>query len=400
MREWLIEPRDPLIARDGRPSENGRFSTLGFPYPSMLAGAVRTRMVAGRGTFDLAGTEALEQLKKIAVQGPLLAELTDDSEPPVAWLAPAPRDALFVRNQSDQPVLRALRPRPLEARGSVDGLTERGLMPVASDAERNPGKAPLGVPSFWRWEEFESWLLQAQDRDPVDLQRLGITPLPVERRVHLAIQPGERVSIDGALFETAGLRFLQPGASRLAPRRFALSVRVGASQVGERHLDLLEQVAPLGGERRLAHWAPSQHAWPVLPKMICERISETRRVRLILATPALFADGALPGWSNQPWPSGGNVKATVRAACVPRPEIVSGWDLAFDNGPGKKKGRPKPTRRLAPAGSVYFIELTGSKEDVASWCAATWLAPVSDFDQERRDGFGLAFLGTWEEAKS
>jgi len=28
---------------------------------------------------------------------------------------------------------------------------------------------------------------------------------------------------------------------------------------------------------------------------------------------------------------------------------------------------------------------------------ATWLAPVSDFEQERRDGFGLAFLGTWED---
>ena len=97
------------------------------------------------------------------------------------------------------------------------------------------------------------------------------------------------------------------------------------------------------------------------------------------------------------WPLGGGVKATVRAACVQRPEIVSGWDLAYDNGPGKKKGRPKPTRRLAPAGSVYFVELTGAKEDVARWCDTTWLAPVSDTDQERRDGFGLAFLGTWEE---
>jgi len=362
----------------------------------MLAGAVRTRMVAGRGTFDLAGT-ALDRLKEVAVQGPLLAELAADSDEVLAWFAPAPRDALFVRNTADRPVLRALHPRPLR-RGEVDGLEERGLMPVSSETQPIPGKAPMGVPSFWRWEEFESWLLQSQDRDPVDLQGLGITPLPVERRVHLALQPGERVGIDGALFETAGLRFLQPGASPLAPRRFSLSVRVGASQVEERLLDLIEQVAPLGGERRLAHWTPSQHAWPALPKVICERISETRRARLILATPALFASGALPGWSNQAWPLGGDVTATVRAACVPRPEIVSGWDLAFDNGAGKKKGRPKPTRRLAPAGSVYFIELTGSKEDVARWCADTWLAPVSDFEQERRDGFGLAFLGTWEEA--
>jgi CRISPR-associated protein Cmr3 len=362
----------------------------------MLAGAVRTRMVAGRGTFDLAGP-ALEELKKIPVQGPLLAELAEDSEQALAWFAPAPRDALFVRNKADQPVLRALRPRPLEGRELVDGLAANGLMPVSSEEEPRPGKAPLGIPAFWRWEKLAEWLRRPVDREPVDLAELGITHLPVERRVHISIQPGERVGIDGALFETAGLRFLQPGPSSLAPRRFALSLRVGESEIEGRRLALLEQVAPLGGERRLAHWAPAQNPWPSLPPEIRQRISETRRARLILATPALFANGALPGWSNDAWPYGGNVRATVRAACVPRPDIVSGWDLAYDNGPGKKKGRPKPTRRLAPAGSVYFIELAGATEDVARWCETTWLAPVSDFEQERQDGFGLAFLGTWED---
>ena len=396
MREWLIEPRDPLIARDGKPSETGRFSTLGFPYPSMLAGAVRTRMAAGRGSFDLSGTE-LEDLKKISVRGPLLAELQEGSDPAVRWLAPAPRDAFFEQLQDGEVARRVLRPRSLEAMGSMDSLGEKGLMPIVTGLRRSPGKAPK-VPAFWEWPEFERWLLQPEERDPVELSTLGIEALPVERRVHLALQPGERVGIDGALFETAGLRFLQGGKSRLAPRRFALSVRVDEGQVGERRLELLEQVAALGGERRLAHWWPSPQEWPALPAAIRDRIVATRRARLLLATPAFFSDGALPRWSGGPWPGGGGVRVTVRAACVPRPEIVSGWDLAYDNGPGTKRGRPKPTRRLAAAGSVYFVELEGrSPEELAEWCEAAWLAPISDTDQELRDGFGLAFLGTWEE---
>lgn len=397
MREWLIEPRDPLIARDGRPSDNGRFSTLGFPYPSMLAGAVRTRMASGRGSFDLTGAD-LDELKKIPVQGPFLVELSETGEPAAQWFAPAPRDAFFERREDGIPVRRVLRPYPLHERGAVDSLSDKGLMPVSTGLQRSPGKAPK-IPAFWRWNEFEKWLIQPEILEPVDLQKLGIDPLPVERRVHIALQPGERVGIDGALFETAGLSFLHTaGASRLEPRRFALSVRVGEGRVGGRHLELAEQVAALGGERRLAHWSPSPQEWPALPQAIRQRIVETRRARIILATPAFFSRGALPGWSASEWPLGGEVRATVRAACVPRPEIVSGWDLAYDNGPGEKRGRPKPTRRLAAAGSVYFIELAGgTSDDVTHWCDTAWLAPVSDTDQERRDGFGLAFLGTWEE---
>ena len=52
MSVWLVEPLDPLIARDGRPSSvGGHFFTVSFPYPSMLAGAVRTRMGCENGAF-------------------------------------------------------------------------------------------------------------------------------------------------------------------------------------------------------------------------------------------------------------------------------------------------------------------------------------------------------------
>jgi CRISPR-associated protein Cmr3 len=387
---WLVEPLDPLIARDGRPaSVGGHLSTISFPYPSMLAGAVRTRMGCENGAFTLRGDALKELLEKVIVRGPLLAEMQPEADEVVQWLVPAPRDLTILRVLEGTTVLKRHVPRRLDPGEAMDSLGEKGLLPVGFQGEEAYGKPPKNLPAFWCWAEFENWLIAPADRQGVDLGALGIAPLPIEIRAHLAVQPGERVGMDGMLFQTSGLRFLQTGSSPLNPRRFALSVRCQGAVVGGRELALERQIAPLGGERRLARWAPSSKAWPRIPEVVRERIVATGRARLILLTPAVFANGALPGWNGGAWPLAARIQALVRAACVPRPAIVSGWDLA--------KGRPKETKRLAPAGSVYFLELRGEKDDLRQWCEETWLNCVSDIAQDRRDGFGMAALGIWED---
>lgn len=403
---WILEPRDPLIARDGKPAFTGRYFTHGFPFPSTIAGAVRTRLGSGGGSFVLGTRQELDELLAIEVAGPLLAEI-DDQDKPVQWWAPAPRDAQFVEieeNGKKRTALLALHPFPLD--GPCDELPEHVLLPVAA-SRTSTGKPPAGIPAFWPFQKLESWLLEPADQENVEPASLGLLPLPVERRTHVALQPGERVGLEGMLFDTAGLRFLHSskpnprGRADLAPCRLALGLRCPGGEVGGRRLELAERLAPLGAERRLAHWRPAPRGWPGMPAEIRRRIVESRRARLVLLTPACFAAGALPGWNGSPVPGlppgAATVQATVRAACVSRPVIVSGWDLAADNGPGKPKGRPKPTRRLAPAGSVYFVELTGSAEEIGAWCDAVWLHAVSDAIQDRRDGFGLAVLGTWDQ---
>ncbi len=398
MNVWLIEPLDPLIARDGRPAAVGRFDTVDFPYPSMLAGAVRTRMGSQNGAFSLPGSALAELKEKVIVEGPLLAELEANGGEIREWFAPAPRDAVFLLGEGDRVALKRLIPRPLSGGEAMDSLGN-GLVPLGFQGGETYGKPPKGIPSFWKWSAFETWLTAPEDRSEVDFLSLGIDRLPVEKRAHLAIQPGERVGIDGMLFQTAGLRFLQEGDSRLSPRRFAMSLRCKGASVAGRDLSLETQIAPLGGERRLARWSPASAQWPQMPEAIREKIVASRRARLILLTPAIFGNGARPGWSGERWPQDNSVKVTVSAACVPRYAVVSGWDLAAENDPGKPKGRPKRTRRLAAAGSVYFLELEGTKEDLLRWCDETWFACVSDDVQDRRDGFGLAVLGTWEEAR-
>jgi len=83
---------------------------------------------------------------------------------------------------------------------------------------------------------------------------------------------------------------------------------------------------------------------------------------------------------------------------VARAQAISGWDMAHRN-PNGRYGRPKPTRHLAPAGSVYFVRFE-EDADIGAWLDATWMQPVSDTEQDRRDGFGLAAIGAWPQTLS
>ena len=105
-------------------------------------------------------------------------------------------------------------------------------------------------------------------------------------------------------------------------------------------------------------------------------------VRVILATGAIFKNGALPSRLLE---EQNGVKVKLIAAKVDRPQTISGWDY--------KTNKPKSTRRLAPAGSVYWLELSGSAEARKAWVASHWLQPVSDARQDCLDGFGLALIG-------
>jgi CRISPR-associated protein Cmr3 len=110
---------------------------------------------------------------------------------------------------------------------------------------------------------------------------------------------------------------------------------------------------------------------------------------MVLASPAIFKDGWKPGWLDKGL-SGelSGVKLRLVGASISRWKAVSGWSLAPPRG-------PKPIRRMVPAGSVFFFEVEKSGDAAA--LADQWLHSVWDEQKERRDGFGLAAWGTWNE---
>ncbi len=205
MNVWLIEPRDPVIFRDGRPfnaSPGARAKTLSFPFPSTLAGAARTR--AGR---DKAGHFAASQIPVLLqkeMRGPLLVELNATGGVK-DWLFPVPADALILKQESYKED--AGRLVPLTVLAMPDGAeTDLGgpnlVGPVTAEKEKPHAKAP----AFWGQTTFEEWLLKPKAQD-VQFGKLGISGPARESRIHVSIKSESKTAEEGTLFQTSGLEF-------------------------------------------------------------------------------------------------------------------------------------------------------------------------------------------------
>ena len=99
MKDLLISitPHDPVIARDGRPFGVGqgiRMRSLDWPYPSVLAGSLRTMLgKINGGNFD---EKMIKSLKALQISGPL---------PLIRGqlYLPAPKDILVKDEQDKRP---------------------------------------------------------------------------------------------------------------------------------------------------------------------------------------------------------------------------------------------------------------------------------------------------------
>ncbi len=374
MAVWIIEPRDPLIVRDGRPfgpTPGARAASLDFPFPSTTTGGVRTRE-----GLDAAGRfrpEEIPRVKGIAVRGPLLVELDPAGDAVARWLAPAPADALLL--DPDPPVagevaLRQLLPLESLPRTATNLPESLSLVGMCRPEPRKPySKAP----GYWFWPVLEQWLRSPGSRDAL-LSALGHHGPLLEERMHVRIDSSTQTAADTALFQTRGLEFTLKGSRT----RLALAVETDAGR-------LRPGTAPLGGERRLVHWRCLPGTLPACPPEIRAGIVRDGACRVLLLTPAHFTAGALPSWLVSPRHG---VTPSLAALAIGKPRVVSGWNF--------EEHQPKPTRRLAPAGTVLFLNLRGTSAAIVDWVESLWMHAVSDREEDRGDGFGLAVLGLWD----
>lgn len=381
MAVWIIEPRDPLIFRGGKPFTaiaGARASSLPFPNPSTTTGAVRSK--EGLDDLGIFQIDEIPRIKNIAVRGPLLVIL-DDCGGIEQWLPPAPGDAVLfnIKDSSEKASLKRLLPIRMLP-GAKTNLPE-GLSPVSF--RRSDQKKPYReAPGYWYWKYFEKWLAKPEEKT-VNLNEIGNAgPILEVSRFHVAIDSETGAAKEHALFSTQGLEFTDNKWNRLA-----LAVEAKAN-------DIKADVSPLGGERRLTIWRKSKHDLPLGPEKLFAGIAEDKFCRLILLTPAYFKAGWQPDWLLS---APEDVKVELKAMALQRHRLISGWDM---EGVGRngRRGCPKPTRRLVPAGTVLFLELTGTEGAIERWAQNIWFSNVSDDAQDRLDGFGLAVLGRWDGA--
>lgn len=366
--DYLIEPIDPLVFGDGR-----TIGTVGvsrsrvLPPPSQLAGAVRSQ--AGSDPRGRWMPERRAEVLQLEIRGPLGA-LLDPRGEVIDWWLPRPADAVVMEPRPDAPRVRRLVPLVLPEGCAWDldagpGVGMRGHDPRKPDASALP---------FWSWRRgLCPWL---EGRAPGD--GFGLEGPSPELRTHVALERNGTAR-DGMLYGVTGVRYdtaVKGGAHRSwgggqrQHRRHALAFSSDA--------DLSESlIRPLGGERRLARWRRAELPWPGPPEAVLDSAT-AGALRMYLATPGAFGQGSRPRLDG----------AEVVAQANGRPEIVSGWDY--------QQRAPKPTRRLVPAGAVYFLRLTATDpQERLAWVASRWLRSVSDEPQAQRDGFGLALFGTW-----
>jgi len=372
-----VTPRDPFIARDGRPFGAGnRMRPVEWLYPSVLAGSLRTLIGKQAGIeFEEADTAAL---RNIAIAGPL--PMGADG-----LYFPAPKDAVL---RSDPREVIPLRPRT-PGGGGCD-LPE-GLVPVQTPEGLTEEFKPATMPAFWSAAVMASWLANSKGMNfPAPSEQWRSDPrflAPVsESRVHTAILAGTGAAEESMLYHTAGL---------VLPEGVTLAARVECENGFADHLTNLDAMHPLGGERRMMRWRLGGADFWKFSDGLMSLPEKPQRLRLILCTAAIFAHGWRPGWLNKELegaPAGGGVTLRLVGACVDRWRPISGWSLE----PLKATGKPGPkkVRRAVPAGSVYFFEVMNG--DVAKFIQEFWLRPVSDDPQDQRDGFGLALWGIWE----
>jgi len=374
-----ITPHDPIIARDARPFGFGlRMKSLDWPYPSVLAGSVRTML--GKTNSNDFDDKTVAALKKVSVAGPL--PLCDGH-----LYLPAPGDVLIEELHNGARRAHPLRPAKLR-KGEGCNLPNQKLLPTMVPASVESEFKPADSAAFWSMEKMTAWLasdayesfdLPSTSKD--DEQSSDFLDLPAkEFRAHVGIKAESGSADDGRLFETIGLDF---GAN------MQIAVRVDTGAFAWKN-----SLHPIGGERRLAVWKAGRDPGWSCPPEIKNAFGEKHHLRMVLATPAVFSGGWLPGWIDKDTlkgqPPGASRDITLRlvSASVGRWKPLSGWSL--------EKGGPKPIRRLVPAGSVYFFEVTeGNPVDLVE---PLWLRPVSDTmggQDYGRDGFGLALWGVW-----
>jgi CRISPR-associated protein Cmr3 len=391
-----IDAHDPIIARDGRPfgaSQGNRMKSLDWPYPSVLAGSLRTMLgkIAGR-TFD---DETIKALKLVTVSGPLPVYKDE-------IYLPAPKDILVKDGKGGRETY-SIRPAKVKDTEGCN-LPFRCIHPAMLPESVKEEFKPARIPQFWSLNKIVDWLSDATGLsfnappDPDEIKK-GTGFLPVtkkESRVHVKIDPELGASEDGFLFETTGLDLSVKGEKE----RVILAARVETDSTFADVAKGINSFGTFGGERRLARWKliDAQNSWSC-PDRIISALDGKNRVRMVLATPAIFSQGWLPGWlrsegssiRGHPPGSPDGLILKLISASIDRWKPISGWCLE-----DKRRG-PKPIRRLVTAGSVYFFEVLPGG-DAKELTKKLWLKSVCDDEQDQCDGFGLVLWGVWDSS--
>ncbi|MFZ5653795.1 MAG: type III-B CRISPR module-associated Cmr3 family protein [Pseudomonadota bacterium] len=389
----FIEPLDVLLLRGnklfGDPGSFGE--ALIPPWPSVAAGAIRSRMLADGGV-DLAAFARGEVTHPVlgtpthpgdfAITAFHLARRHADGR--VEALVQPPVDLVIVEDDRGKPAVRALVPTPLpHADAGLQCSAPFARLPVLAERER-------GKPASGYWLSESGWRKYLAGELPAagDLVKSGAL-WSLDHRVGVGLDVATRRAAEGRLFSMQAVAMKK--REHAAQDGFDVGFLATVSGAEPPTDGLLR----FGGDGRAA--AIHTTADYRLPESEYGRIAEAGRCRLVLATPGLFEQGWLPtGTDPAQRRADGSVRFELRGvagwivcAAVARAEVISGWDLA--------RWEPKAAQRAAPTGSVWWLELDpGTDRDALRKLVENGLWPIAEHNDPRRaEGFNCCAIAAY-----
>ena len=383
---WVICPRDGWFLKDGREWTSavaGRGHSLDRPFPSTLLGALRTAWgrakEAGSGKA-LSGTEWKASLglnldATIAVRRPL--GKTSWNKTHRMW--PVPADALFLTpaNAGGASTVVRLEPGPQEVATLSRANDARDML---WRAKLDDLRKPDLVPAWWSEAAFAGWLCDPTGKRQRSPDYDGHAQ-PRRAMVRVSVDRFSGAAAEGLLFAHDVVEPIDEEWHEWALATRTVGLKFQATRL------------TLGGDRRLAVLQPGCDTLFDPVECLESTFDRVRspRIRLVAVSPLEFEEGWLPdgfrcgaGGTEYQGCLPGGVKCVLRAAMLPRPQHVSGWDMA--------QRRPKPTTRLVPPGSVYFFERTDGQPFAGQDVSRLWLAALGRRTQE---GYGRVVPGIW-----
>ena len=380
--DFWLRPLDPLFfgpPRSFRAGEAHHASSAFPPSPWTMQGIVRTRLLesadriyslgdrseaARREREALVGSpDALPHSWRLAPPVPVAATEDDRLE---AWF-PAP-GFLFRRRYSPHEA-------PARARVLVDGTGRTPWRLVGDGADRGdtvvvgpPPDADSPKPlRGWVSAGNLHWALTGQGGWSPEGHRDDLPPfVRRERQAGVAIDDREGTAQDQMLYTIERLRFREGSGlwSSLHIERTGSRVDPAALLSGVAHAGSRARPVELGPAPAMSrNWQAVERGEGLLPELAGGASGERPasaigvdgnvRVWLYLASPVHIDKdqdrprvhtGAVPG-----------VEVRVRAAFVGPPEVHGGFSMA--------SGASRGNRMLVPAGSVWLIDLAGSRPD-------------------------------------
>ncbi|BCW93614.1 MAG: hypothetical protein KatS3mg007_1508 [Thermoanaerobaculum sp.] len=381
----FFQPFDVLFFRGneafGDPGQHGE--ALMPPWPSVFSGALRSAILAANPRVQLGLFSELTRLDQIA--DARIREVIGTPREPgtfrVSFVALGTRSEVFVPAPADLLVwadgdgdakrareVRRLVPTSLE-RFNLGAKSKNGV-PFSFPHELKyvlSARLPKEKPSSGWWltqKGLEAYLggeIPAAE-DFVHSSRLW----KLDDRLGIARSRESFTVETGRIYTSSGVA-LAPGIGFI----------VGVEGVDEELLQTVK-VVRLGGDGRGAEVVPWEGKIPERPLANGEWLA-------VCLTPCVSPDGWKP-----PVPDG----LSMVACTVPRPQVVSGWDLAAH--------QPKPAQAVIPPGSVFYFEGPAPQGQPFVVGLERWLQREQSprpakyiWRQRLAEGFNLTLSGVW-----